>query len=62
MAGDTDRLLADSKRLREELKRTAARLARFSEELAAEVRLLREAGECDDTGAGAHGGPPGAAG
>ena len=56
----TDRLIAESKRLREELLRTATRLMAFAEELTEEARTLREAGE-DDAGTGADGRPPGAA-
>lgn len=48
----TDHLIAESEKLRADLKRTAARLLAFSEELAAEVQALREAGEGDDEGTG----------
>lgn len=44
-----DRLIAESERLREELLRTAAKLAAFSGELAAEVSILRGAGDGSGT-------------
>lgn len=63
MAQDSpvDRLLAESRRLREELLRTANRLEIFSEDLMTEVRALREEagpvlngnGGDDDQGTGA---------